>query len=372
MSERLFDTLESIRSDSGIASLDEATVRQVVVLQILSNLGWNTYDRFEVTPEFGVGGGQVDYSLQIGGESNAFIGGQSKVFIEVKRGGENLSPHQDQLLRYSFERGVGWATLTNGLDWWFYLPLREGSWEQRRFSAISITSSDNDTVQAVFSNALSKSGVASGSAIEYAENLLEQQRRAMVVNTTLPKAWQVLIKEPDSLLVDLLSETVEKIAKVRPDASQVRDFIRNSWEQRVTSPNTDPKNEPSARRPRTTNGSAVRHGKRRNPKPEAFVFLGSRHPVHTWKDVLQRLSEIMYELHTSTFAEGVSELRGTSRVYYSRDPNDLDRPRSVGASGFFVETKWASKAMLDQCYKLIARFGYSESELKIIPGGQQR
>ena len=364
MSERLFDTLDSIRSDSGIASLDEATVRQVVVLRILNVLGWNTFDHREVTPEFGVGGGQVDYCLR--------IARQSKVFIEVKRGGENLYPHQDQLLRYSFERGVGLATLTNGLDWWFYLPLREGSWEERRFSAISITSADNDAVQAVFNNALSKNGVASGSAIEYAENLLDQQRRAILVNTTLPRAWQELIEEPDSLLVELLSETVERIAQVRPDASRVRDFIRNAWTQRATSPDTAPAHEPPARLPRIANRSAARPRNRRSPPPEAFVFLGTRYPAHTWKDALQGLSEIMYELHASTFDEGVSELRGTSRVYYSRDPNDLDEPRSVGASGYFVETKWAAKPMLDQCHRLITRFGYSESDLKIVLGGQSQ
>ena len=91
------------------------------MLQILAALEWDQFSYAEVTPEFVVSRGKVDYSLQ--------ISGQSKVFIEVKRGGEDMSPHQDQLLRYSFERGVSLAALTNGLEWWFYLPLREGSWE---------------------------------------------------------------------------------------------------------------------------------------------------------------------------------------------------------------------------------------------------
>ena len=364
MSERLFAALESIRSNDGVATLDEASVRQGVVLRILADLGWQPFDLAEVTPEFGVGTGRVDYCLR--------ISGRNKVFIEVKRGGENLSPHQDQLLRYSFERGVGLATLTNGLDWWFYLPLQEGSWEQRRFSAISITSTDNDAVQTVFNNALSKNGVASGSAIEYAENLLDQQRRAMLVNATLPKAWQALIAEPDSLLVDLLSETVERIAQVRPDDSQVRDFIQNAWAQGATSPNADPTHEPPARFSRITNRSAARPRNRRSPGPESLVFLGSRYSVVTWTDVLQSLSVIMYERHPAIFAERVSELRGRSRVYYSRDPNDLDEPRSVGASGFFLETKWAAQAMLNQCYQLIARFGYSESDLQIVQRGQRQ
>ena len=91
MSERLARALENIRSQAGVVTLDEASIRQVVVLQILNALGWDQFDNAEVTPEFAVGGGRVDYSLQ--------IVGKSKVFIEVKRGGEALSPHQDQLLR---------------------------------------------------------------------------------------------------------------------------------------------------------------------------------------------------------------------------------------------------------------------------------
>ena len=89
MSEMLSSAIENIRSNTDVAGLDEASIRQVVVLQILYALGWNQYDYDEVKPEAPVGDGRVDYSLQ--------IEGRGKVFIEVKRGGENLSSHQEQL-----------------------------------------------------------------------------------------------------------------------------------------------------------------------------------------------------------------------------------------------------------------------------------
>ena len=219
MSERLSRALDNIRSDTGVAKLDEASVRQVVVLQLLNALGMGSIRHYaEVTPEFAVGAGRVDYSLQ--------IGGQSKVFIEVKRGGEALSSHQEQLLRYSFDRGVSLAALTNGLEWWFYLPLKEVSWEERRFSSYrNATSEDRDDVEAVLLNVLSKGSVASGSAIEYGENLLERRREDRIVNESLPKAWDSLVAEPDELLVELLVERVEHISKITPDSSLVRSFI---------------------------------------------------------------------------------------------------------------------------------------------------
>ena len=209
MNERLSRALDNIRSQRGIPGLDEANIKQVVVLQILIALGWNQFNHAEVTPEFAVGDGWVDYSLQ--------IGQQSKVFIEVKRGGENLSRHQGQLLRYSFEDGVSLAVLTNGLEWWFYLPIREGSWEERRFSDIDVTSEDRANVETVLLNVLYKDRVASGSAIEYGENLLDRLRKDRIVNENLPKAWDLLVTEPDELLVDLLAERVERISKISPE-----------------------------------------------------------------------------------------------------------------------------------------------------------
>ena len=363
MSVALAQAIGNIRNDPNVGGYDEASVRQVVVLQILSALGWNQFDRGEVTPEFGVGGGLVDYSLQ--------IDGQPKVFIEVKRGGENLSPHQDQLLGYSFGRGVGLATLTNGLDWWFYLPLQEGLWEERRFSAISITSTNEDEARSVFNNALSKSGVASGSAVEYGEGLLERQRQAILVNATLPNAWQALISEPDGLLVDLLAEKSERIAGVKPSDLQVRRFLRDMVARSSTaapaSETTNIPNAPSIHTPRTTvPNRPVRVGSRRNPRPTEFAFLGSRYPVTTWKDVLQKFSEIVYERHPDTFEERVTTLRGRSKIYYSRNQSDLNQPRPVGASGFFLETQWTAQAIRERCAQLATAFGYNESDIEFL------
>ena len=44
MNERLSRALDNIRSDTGVARLDEASVRQVVVLQILDALDWNPFN----------------------------------------------------------------------------------------------------------------------------------------------------------------------------------------------------------------------------------------------------------------------------------------------------------------------------------------
>ena len=373
MNERLPRALDNIRSDTGVTRLDEASVRQVVVLQILTALGWNQFNQGEVTPEFTVGEGRVDYSLQ--------IGGQSKVFIEVKRGGEVLLPHQDQLLRYSFERGISLAALTNGLEWWFYLPLREGSWEERRFSAVNVVSDDGDSVEAVLLNVLSKDRVASGASLEYGENLLERRRRERIINENLPKAWDSLVSEPDELLVDLLAERVERISKISPHSSVVRSFILDRVARASDTPfaepivqvqristhlphnvsRVEPVDQPS--RVRTTPTPTKR---RNHPKRfTGFRFQGESFQVSQWYGLLQMLSEIIYRRHPTEF-DRVLELRGDKNAYYSMNRENLtDRAKPIGNSGYYVETKFGADNTVKQCHKLLRKFGYREQDIEI-------
>ena len=116
--------VEHIRNTVSLNVLDESSTKQGVVLNLLRLAGWDTFDVSQVVPEYRVGNRRVDYVL-LPSSPNA-------VFIEVKRPGENLERHQQQLLEYCFQEGVKMAVLTNGRTWWLYLPLQAGSWEQRR------------------------------------------------------------------------------------------------------------------------------------------------------------------------------------------------------------------------------------------------
>jgi len=82
----------------------------------------------------------------------------------VKRINEDLEKHQEQLLEYAFRHGVKIAVLTNGLVWWLYLPLFQGSWEQRKFIALDIQQQELTTVAEHFVAFLGRAAVASGEA----------------------------------------------------------------------------------------------------------------------------------------------------------------------------------------------------------------
>lgn len=165
----LKDFLKRIQTEKKIQTLNEEATKQSIILPILQLIGWQVFDVDEVSPEFSIENKRVDYALR--------SGSINKVFIEVKRINEDLEKHQEQLLNYSFRQGVNLAILTNGILWWFYLPLQEQSWEQRKFYAIDMYSQNFDKIAEVFLNFLAKDKVFSGEALQNAKKLYGDRQK---------------------------------------------------------------------------------------------------------------------------------------------------------------------------------------------------
>ncbi|MFW5983507.1 MAG: type I restriction endonuclease [bacterium] len=233
MKEELISFITDKRSDESIRRYDEATTKQAIVLRVLSILGWDIFDANEVKPEYSLSEKKVDYALR--------INNTNKVFLEVKKVNEEIDNHQEQLLNYSFQEGVKLAVLTNGITWWFYLPLNEGNWEQRKFYAIDVIQQDESDIADKFIDFLSKQTVKNEEAVKRAEQIYKGKVKNIEIKRNLPKAWNKLISEPDDLLVDLINETLEKICGYRADDEQVEHFLHSSVEnkdgpQRIEAP----------------------------------------------------------------------------------------------------------------------------------------
>ncbi len=241
MSETITEAVEQIKNTLSLSGLDESATKQGVVLRLLSLAGWNAFDVSEVVPEYTVGNRRVDYAL-MPGSSNS-------VFIEVKRPGENLENHQQQLLEYCFQEGVKLAVLTNGRTWWLYLPLQVGSWDHRRFLTIDLEAQEPHIVEQRFMEYLSQEKVTSGRAVSDAEDLVKSQQREEITSKAIVEAWKQIIETPDEILVDLISETTERISGFKPDPELVEKFL--SSHIRGPSNTTSPSVEPSRKLPRT-------------------------------------------------------------------------------------------------------------------------
>ena len=226
--QALSDCIKEIRNDRSFSTWNEAQAKEWIIRPILDLLGWG---RREITPEYGVGTRRVDYALEINGDN--------EVFIEAKKPGEDLENHQKQLLDYSFGEGVDLAILTNGIAWWFYLPLQKGPWNDRKFYTIDIFEQGIEDIVDKFDLLLSRQNVASGKAVRHAEFILESSQRDKIVKERLPEAWNRVIDSPDSLLVDLLAETAAEMGDFRPTDDEILRFMRSHHEKWFLSPESE-------------------------------------------------------------------------------------------------------------------------------------
>lgn len=231
----LLEFIKSIKRNQDLHIYDEASTKQAVVLPILSKLDWDIFNRNEVYPEYSTEGKRVDYSLR--------LMNSNKVFIEVKRIGTDLENHTRQLLNYSFQEGVSLAILTNGITWWFYLPLNELNWEQRKFLTIELSEQEAEEIAKRFNEFLSKENINSGQSIKSALKIFKSKQRSNKIQETLPKAWNKIISEPDELFVELLSDATEKLCGYKPNEEIINNFIKNHISPKFTTSSNpiDPK-----------------------------------------------------------------------------------------------------------------------------------
>ncbi|MDP8241609.1 MAG: type I restriction endonuclease [Candidatus Celaenobacter antarcticus] len=356
MKDKIISFTESLKFDRSIETFDEAATKQAIVLRLLNLLGWNTFNISEITPEYSVGSQRVDYSLR--------INSSNKVFIEVKKISEDLENHQEQLLNYSFQEGVKLAVLTNGITWWFYLPLNEGSWEQRKFYSIDILQQESENVADKFIDFLSKENVSSGQAIINAEAIYTSQKKKNIVQSTIKKAWNKIISEPDDLLVDLLNETTEKICGYKASNEQIENFLTKNKSNLIISELQETK--------------PVFYPKRKNipmkfPKAgisyagksiSSFIFKNNEYEVRFWIILLIKLCQILVIHHKKEF-DNVLSLVGRKRPYFTKNANELRNPQKINNTNIYVETNLSANSIVDLCYKTISVFGYSKNDLKI-------
>jgi predicted type IV restriction endonuclease len=345
----LLQLIKNIQADKNIPTLDEASTKMGVILPILNDLRWNPFNIEEIQPEYSVGGKKVDYSLR--------YGHQNKAFIEVKQTETDLNKHQEQLLNYSFQEGVRLAILTNGIAWWFYLPLHEGSWEQRKFYVIDVYDQPAEEIALRFEDFLLKQNLISSEAIANAENVYKSKQKSDIIRSSIPKAWNKLVTEQDQGLIDLIAETTERLSGYKPDDPTISTFLSsNSFI--VTTPFTAPvKQKP---KPKKETGQETYSG----TTIESFTFQGVKYDVKFWKDVLIGISEIMLANHKDRFTQ-VLNLIGRKRPYFTKNPNELRVPERIDDTDIFVEINVSANQIVRLANAIVSLFGYSKDDLKL-------
>lgn len=197
---------------------NEKLVSRGIVLRLLHELGWDTFDNAVVWPEFPTGEGRCDYAL-------CCPPSKPEVFIEVKQPGKAAEDAVRQVLGYAFQTGARFVVLTDGRTWSFYLPAEQGSYEDRRVYMLDLYERPSAEAAETLQRYLERARVESGEALKDAQSEHLDRNRKSQARAAIPEAWRELVEKGDELLVDLLASTVESKAGVRPSDDDVAEFL---------------------------------------------------------------------------------------------------------------------------------------------------
>ncbi len=121
------------------------------------------------------------------------------------------------------------------------------------------------------------------------------------------------------MLIEIIADATEKLCGYKPDNSMVEDFISSNIIKRGR---IEEKSVLKVNLRLTAHISGENYiGK----SVMAFTLRNVRYEVRYWIDVLTKVTQLMYNRHTSNFNE-VLQLRGSKRPYYTKNANELRIP----------------------------------------------
>ena len=339
----LRETIERIRSSP--EPPNEETAKIQILLPILAALSWDPYGQ-EVLLEHPVGGkkagGKADIALQADGHIRAII--------EAKTPGTNLQQHVEQVMIYAYYEGVGICALSDGLQWWLYLP--QHGHEHGRFAELRL-GDQGDPVEQICSDLstfLGRESLLSGQAVNQATQVLKARQEAAQLGKEIPKIWQGMLDEPDDELIELVVQRVYDKLSLRPSREQIIATLRN----RPVPPKPE---APGIQEPATPPASI----------PTAVVLWGKHHPIKLHSDILMTVVEELYKRHSDSFDQTVEPLKYQEWQWVSRDRERVasKNPRQT-PSGYFVNVHMTAKRHRQRWTRMLTAFGYSESDLQLL------
>ena len=292
----------------------EAAVSQGILLPALHELGWPVFDTSIVIPEFSVEGRRVDYAL-------CHPANQPSVFIEVKKVG--LSEGADrQLFEYAFHLGVPMAILTDGQEWSFYLPGEQGRYDERRVYKLDLLERDITEAESRLERYLGYDNVCSGASLKAARSDYQDVARIRVIESNLPKAWSALLKEQDSLLLDLLAEKVEDLCGYKPDLDVCSHFLERQGHGSQYAGDSKPEKQTPISQPAPLSlGTGIT--RTRTVDNFTFVFKGKEFSARSARELMTQIFQLLAQEDSGFLDRFASRKHGKKRRYLARDKRNL-------------------------------------------------
>jgi hypothetical protein len=385
MKKQIISFVDELKSNKKLATFDEASTKQAVVLRLLSFLDWDIFNVEEVYPDFSTNSSNVSYALR--------IRNSSKVFIEVKRVHKELDSYQEDFVNLAARDGVNLAILTNGITWWFYLISASGNWEQKWFYSIDLLKQKPEIFVPNLIDMLTKGKIAKGQSLRAAKTLF-QKKKQKVAADFLPEAWNQVLTQPSKIFVELLSEQTEKLCRYKLDSNTIETFLKKHQDKWLLNNKVSTVAAPPAAAmeseildlrdelpimPATSLSSTdtslssidilstatIKLAKSYMDKSiKAFGFNGNTYKVQTWVEMLTTLSDYLASTNEKDF-EKVLWISNDQKTRFSRYEDQLHIPVKVKRTDIYVETKMNPEEVVKTSCQLLAEFGYSKDDLDI-------
>ena len=352
MSDRLTSAIAEIAHKIKAGDYrSEAEISLGIIQRVLHELSWPVFDNQVVAPEFKIENRKVDYAL-------CQSPGKALILIEVKDLGKADSKGEKQLFQYAFNHGVPVAILTDGQKWRFFLPAGVGTFEDRCFATIDLLKEDSSKCAQELALNLDKGAVFSGLARDYAHRTYNARQKQRDAEAKYSTSWSKLVAGPDSLLLDIFSEEVERQSGVKPNPESAAEFIRKQ-SRSVNPPVTNgrrnkEKKPPIAPRPRPP----VTSGK------YSYTYRGQTKYFKTGAALIAGVFSLLAELRPGFLDRYKQLYPGNKRVLiapsrdqlYPHNPKLRSQSREI-SGGWWIGTNYSSKEKLKQIRQACAVAG---------------
>jgi len=175
--------------------------------------------------------------------------------------------------------------------------------------------------------------------------------RKRIINANLPKAWEALLKEQDSLLLELLSEKVEDICGYKPDLDTCSNFLKKQViSSNIIQPTIKEKPLPSSQLESRKNAHVAYH-----LNSFSFTYKGKEVTARSARDLMTKIFELLHKEDSRFFERFASRKHGRKRRYLSQDKYelypgrpDLAEQHSIEiAPGWWLGTNYSRKNIKD-------------------------
>jgi hypothetical protein len=349
--KKLVEFIKKIQSDDRFGTFDEAAIKQGIVLKILSLLDWDPFDVDEVQPEYEIQGNRVDFCLKK--EKT------NKVFILVRKNEKDFPRHQDKMLSLSVQGKVPIGILTSGLTWWFFLPLVQGSADEKKFLTIEMENQKAEEASETFENFLTKENVVSGEAEKAAEDIYTARQRDFIIKETLPKAWAQIMSDPKKWLADILGSVTEESCGYHPEREVIEEFISSKFKEKVdleslVQPNPVAQPQPAK--------ASVWADDYTGKSILSFTLKGARYEVKSWKAMFVRFCELVLPKHKDDL-DVLFTLSKPGKEYFSKNPYQLLTCEKIAGTGIYVDVNLTAREAVELSQKMLHLLGYEENSL---------